>query len=116
MFLRLALFLTAALAGQAAAANIKIVANADYDELNVDKVFQFIPNQVRARVGDVLEFHFAGVGKGVLGGNHSVAQGMFGRPCQPAPNGFWSGYMPVNATSAEAVRLGLLVNVVLQRD
>jgi hypothetical protein len=63
----------------------------------------FVPNEITANVGDILEFHFEGPGKGVLGGNHSVAQGTWDRPCEPANSGFFSGYMPVNATSREAV-------------
>lgn len=80
---------------------IKVVALADYD---APDPFMFSPNEITAVEGDILEFHFAGPGKGVLGGNHSVAQGMWGLPCNPTPGGFWSGYMPVNATSTEAVR------------
>jgi hypothetical protein len=93
-----------ALAGQASSAIIKIIAQADYDKVDP---FEFVPNEVTAALGDVLEFHFAGPGKGVLGGNHSVAQGVFGAPCKPAPDAFYSGYMPVNATSREAVRFTL---------
>jgi plastocyanin len=91
---------TLALAQLGSSAIIKISAQAVYD--NVDP-FEFSPAEVTAAVGDILEFHFAGTGGGVLGGNHSVAQGVFGKPCEPAEGGFFSGYMPVNATSFEAV-------------
>ena len=93
---------TVGLAQTGLSAIIKISAQAVYD--NVDP-FEFSPAEVNAEVGDILEFHFAGTGGGVLGGNHSVAQGMFGSPCEPAPGGFFSGYMPVNATSFEAVSI-----------
>lgn len=79
---------------------IKVVAQADYNKVDP---FEFSPNDITANVGDIIEFHFAGPGEGVLGGNHSVAQGMWGMPCNPSPGGFFSGYMGVNATSTEAV-------------
>src|SRR5262249_3620062 len=95
-----ALLVAVALAGQASSAIIKIVAQAAYEKMDP---FEFVPNEVTAQVGDILKFHFTGPANGVLGGNHSVRQGVFGDPCRPAPNGFFSGYMPVNATAREAV-------------
>lgn len=86
------------------AAIIKVTADAAYDN-SFGEVFRFVPNEIIAGVGDTLEFHFAGPGQGVLGGNHSVAMGVFGQPCMPAPTGFFSGYMEVNATSTESVSL-----------
>jgi hypothetical protein len=84
------------------AALLKIYANAAYDN-SFGEVFEMVPNELTAAVGDVLEFHFTGPGLGVLGGNHSVAMGDFNSPCMPAREGFFSGYMGVNATSKEAV-------------
>ena len=101
MVAKLPLLAVIAFAHLASSAIIKVIANADYD---ADDPFEFVPNTLTAAVGDTLEFHFAGPGKGVLGGNHSVAQGVFDNPCHPAPDGFFSGYMGVNATSTEAVR------------
>jgi hypothetical protein len=86
------------------AALLKIYANAAYDN-SFGEVFEMVPNELTAAVGDVLEFHFTGPGLGVLGGNHSVAMGDFNSPCMPASSGFFSGYMGVNATSKEAVSL-----------
>ena len=87
---------------------IKVFATADYD--GAADPFMFVPNELTANEGDILEFHFTGPGQGVLGGNHSVAQGTWDRPCEPAAEGFFSGYMGVNATSFEAVRSTLLLS------
>lgn len=86
----------------ASAVTIPVIANAAYDN-GYGEVFEFVPNELTAAVGDVLEFHFAGPGLGVLGANHSVAMGDFDSPCMPAREGFFSGYMGVNATNKEAV-------------
>lgn len=91
------------------AALLKVYANAAYDN-SFGEVFEFVPNELTANVGDVLEFHFTGPGLGVLGGNHSVAMGDFDKPCMPASSGFFSGYMGVNATSKEAVSLDFEVD------
>ncbi|ERF72708.1 hypothetical protein EPUS_04761 [Endocarpon pusillum Z07020] len=99
MFCRSAILVAIAVADLAFSATIEIVAQAAYDKPDP---LEFAPNEIIAAVGDVLEFHFAGPGTGVLGSNHSVAQGDFENPCNPAPNGFFSGYMAVNATSTEA--------------
>ncbi len=100
MFCRSLILVAVALADLAFGAIIEIVARADDEKPDP---FEFAPNEVTAVVGDILEFHFAGPGKGVLGSNHSVAQGVFENPCNPAPNGFFSGNMTVNGTSTEAV-------------
>lgn len=103
--LKSVLLAAVALAGHVSCATIRVIAQAAYD--NPDP-FEFVPNDITARVGDVLEFHFVGPGLGVLGGNHSVAQGIFGDPCNPAPNGFFSGYFAINGTSREADNIWLL--------
>lgn len=57
--------------------------------------FVFSPTEVKAAVGDVLEFHY-------LAGNHSVVQGDFDNACHPSTTGgFFSGYLP--ATNGENV-------------
>jgi hypothetical protein len=84
----------------ASSALITVLGQANYD---LPDPFQFVPAEITAQVGDVLEFHFGAPGLGVLGSNHSVAQGVFGQPCNPASNGFFSGYMAVNGTSKQAV-------------
>lgn len=81
------------------AATIEILAHQNFGSPDP---FEFSPNEVTAEVGDIIEFHFGGPGEGVLGGNHSVAQGVFGDPCKPADGGFWSGFMVINATSTES--------------
>jgi protein AFG1 len=81
------ILLAAGLAMQANAATVKITVG--QGGLN------FSPNEVKAAVGDVLEFHY-------VGGNHSVVQGDFDNPCNPATTGgFFSGYLP--ATNGENV-------------
>ena len=56
----------------------------------------FSPNEVKAAIGDVVEFQFS------AGGNHSVVEGDFNNPCHPAATGgFFSGYM--NTLSGPAV-------------
>jgi len=47
----------------------------------------FSPNTTIAAVGDTLQFHF-------YSGGHSAVEGIFSSPCEPATNGFFSGYMP----------------------
>lgn len=47
----------------------------------------FVPNNVQAAVGDILEFHFF-----TFGASHDVAMGDFDRACAPArTGGFYSG-------------------------
>jgi plastocyanin len=45
------------------------------------------PDEIRAKVGDKVAFHFGSSG-------HDVAQGPFGSPCTPSDNGFYSGAVP----------------------
>lgn len=74
------LLLASALAVQAGAATIKIESGPGG--------LVFSPNETKAAVGDVLEFHF-------VAGNHSVVQGDFDNACHPATTGgFYSGYLP----------------------
>lgn len=82
------ILLTAGLAMQASAATIQVT-------VGQNNQLSFSPNEVKAAMGDVVEFHFAG-------GNHSVVEGDFNNACQPAAtNAFFSGYM--NALSGPAV-------------
>ncbi|KAF1961899.1 Cupredoxin, partial [Byssothecium circinans] len=53
----------------------------------------FEPSDIKAAVGDTVTFKF-------WPKNHSVAQSTFARPCDPAPNGFWSGYIPSTEKAA----------------
>jgi plastocyanin len=54
-------------------------------EVGDDGKFVYNPNTIQAAVGDTIVFEF-------YPGGHSVAQSTFDQPCQPAPNGFWSGF------------------------
>ncbi|RFU74368.1 hypothetical protein TARUN_7881 [Trichoderma arundinaceum] len=59
--------------------------------------FTFTPDSVKAKVDDVLEFHFHPL-------NHSVVMGDFKNPCAPAKTGgFFSGFMPVSSGEANDV-------------
>ncbi|KAF2751283.1 Cupredoxin [Sporormia fimetaria CBS 119925] len=53
----------------------------------------FEPAEIQAEEGDIVWFKF-------WPKNHSVAQSTFDKPCQPAPNGFWSGYVPQSEAKA----------------
>jgi len=80
--------LTAVLAMQARAATITVMVG--------QGGLTFTPNEVKAAIGDVVEFQFP------AGGNHSVVEGDFNNPCHPAATGgFFSGYM--NTLSGPAV-------------
>lgn len=50
--------------------------------------FQFSPNNVTAKKGDVVRFTFSGAP-----GNHSVTQSSLAKPCDPLANGFDSGWV-----------------------
>ncbi|RNJ55853.1 hypothetical protein D7B24_007945 [Verticillium nonalfalfae] len=58
-------------------------------EINVASIpLSFLPDQIAADVGDVLEFHF-------YPQNHSVVAGEYGAPCSPLDDGgFFSGFVP----------------------
>jgi plastocyanin len=46
----------------------------------------YTPDSITAKVGDQIEFQFDSAG-------HSVAEGTFGKPCQPdGDSAFWSGF------------------------
>ncbi|KAG4221687.1 hypothetical protein PC116_g29837, partial [Phytophthora cactorum] len=58
----------------------------------------FSPDNLKADVGDMIQFQFRG-------GNHSVAQSNFDNPCTPISDhtnqtGIFSGYQPVAASKA----------------
>ncbi|KAL8397284.1 hypothetical protein RB594_004125 [Gaeumannomyces avenae] len=59
----------------------------------------FQPNNIRAAVGDAVQFQF-------MGGNHTVTQSTFDNPCSPINNfvknvtGVHSGYVPFAASAA----------------
>ena len=55
---------------------------------------QFNPNSIAANISDTVTFVF-----NVPGTNHTVAQSLFAKPCEPAAGGFASGYIPGDATN-----------------
>lgn len=71
----------------------------------------FDPPQVMASVGDIVQFQFHPM-------NHSVVQASFADPCIPLQDsaagngtvGFFSGFMPVSASSTEMPTFSITVN------
>ncbi|KAK2762012.1 hypothetical protein FQN53_007595 [Emmonsiellopsis sp. PD_33] len=53
------------------------------------------PNNIPAKVGDDIVFHF-------FEGNHDVASGPFNQPCSPSPNGFYSGLINTDGQQPDA--------------
>ncbi|PMD19405.1 hypothetical protein NA56DRAFT_558759, partial [Hyaloscypha hepaticicola] len=53
---------------------------------------KFSPNDIKANVGDSIEFSF-------FPKNHSVTQSSFADPCHPLKGGFFSTFIPTNVTS-----------------
>ncbi|KAK3687432.1 extracellular serine-rich protein [Podospora appendiculata] len=91
------LFFLAGLAVQATAySTVKVV---------VGKTgLSFVPNNITAAVGDVLEFHF-------WAKNHSVVQGLWSEGCQPATHGgFFSGFFPTAAGVANPKVFRVTIN------
>lgn len=58
---------------------------------NSELVFE--PDNIQAAEGDTVTFKF-------WPKNHSVAQAAFNAPCEPAADGFWSGYIPSTEKAA----------------
>ena len=81
------IFTATAVAGSAMAADHVVVVGKDG--------LSFVPNTTTAAKGDTVTFKF-------WPQSHSVAQGPFGKPCEPLDNGFWSGYVPTNDTTKAA--------------
>ncbi|KAH8769745.1 Cupredoxin [Hyaloscypha finlandica] len=53
----------------------------------------FVPNDIKANVGDSIEFSF-------FPKNHSVTQSSFADPCHPLAGGFFSTFIPTNSSEA----------------
>lgn len=62
----------------------------------------FAPNDIKAAVGDMIQFQFAP-------NNHSVVQSTFDAPCQASGSTF-SGYMPVAANAVTTPTYTIMVN------
>ncbi|KAI1002310.1 hypothetical protein K3495_g5891 [Podosphaera aphanis] len=66
---------------------------------------QFVPEEVKANVGDMVVFQF-------MSNNHSATQSAFKEPCKALPDGIDSGFMPnMNNTIVPAPRFAMQVKV-----
>jgi len=64
----------------------------------------YSPSNVKAAVGDMVQFQFAP-------NNHTVTQSTFDAPCSPVKTtGIYSGFMPVKATDTEIPTYTILIN------
>lgn len=76
---------------------------------NANGTLAYSPNNVKANVGDMVQFQFAP-------NNHTVTQSTFAQPCQPIAmnmagvTGFYSGFMPVSASSTTTPTYTIMVN------
>lgn len=85
-----------------AVATLSAVASAKTIRIDVGQTgLTFTPNDIKASVGDILEFHYHPK-------NHSVVAADFATPCRPkAEGGFYSGFFPTasgeNVSSKEII-------------
>jgi plastocyanin len=76
---------------------------------NANGTLAYSPNNVKANVGDMVQFQFAP-------NNHTVTQSTFAQPCQPIAlnmagvTGFYSGFMPVSASSTTTPTYSIMIN------
>ena len=76
---------------------------------NANGTLAYSPNNIKANVGDMVQFQFAP-------NNHTVTQSTFAQPCQPialnSPGtvGFYSGFMPVLATATTTPTYTIMIN------
>lgn len=61
-----------------------------------DQGNDFNPKTITGAKGDVVVFSF-------LGGDHSVAQSSFDKPCHPVDNAFYSGFIPGDKNSVSGI-------------
>jgi len=73
-----------AFAAAASAATIKVAVG--------QSGLTYTPNDITAAVGDSVEFSF-------FPKNHTVTQSSFADPCHPLAGGFFSGFVPTNAST-----------------
>jgi len=71
---------------------IPVARGADHQVIVGGGPLQFNPNQVTAAPGDTVSFTFKQA-------NHTATQSSLQNPCQQAPGGFDSGFVPVPATN-----------------
>jgi plastocyanin len=73
------------------------------------KELKFSPNNIKAAVGDMVQFQF-------MGGNHTVTQSNFANPCVPIHSvmsnvtGFFSGFQPVPAGASSIPTYTIMVS------
>ncbi|KAL7914801.1 Cupredoxin [Trichoderma velutinum] len=81
-----------------AVATLSAVASAKTIRIDVGQSgLTFTPNDIKASVGDILEFHYHAK-------NHSVVAADFATPCKPkADGGFYSGFFPTASGENENV-------------
>ena len=84
------------------AAALVCIASADTIKITATKDNTFDPDTVKAKSGDIFEFHFEP-------SNHSVVSGDYRYPCSATDvgKGFFSGY--VSSSDGEAVRFCFLI-------
>ncbi|KAN0106785.1 Cupredoxin [Hyaloscypha variabilis] len=76
---------------------------------NANGTLEYSPNNIKANVGDLVQFQFAP-------NNHTVTQSTFAQPCQPialnSPGtvGFFSGFMPVALTATTTPTYTIPIN------
>ncbi|KAG8424059.1 hypothetical protein J3458_000893 [Metarhizium acridum] len=67
----------------------------------------FVPNMIRAKVGDIVQFQFSN-------GNHTVTEGIEGSGCQPLqksdPQAIHSGHLPYQNGDKDVKTFNLVVN------
>ena len=76
---------------------------------NANGSLTYSPNNIKANVGDMVQFQFAP-------NNHTVTQSTFAQPCQPislnspGTTGFYSGYMAVASTATTTPTYTIQIN------
>ncbi|TVY82172.1 putative GPI-anchored cupredoxin [Lachnellula suecica] len=81
--------LVMAFAAATSAATVKV--SVGVDSTGASKLV-YTPNDITASVGDSVEFDF-------FPANHTVTQSSFADPCHPLAGGFFSGFVPTNAST-----------------
>jgi plastocyanin len=75
----------------------------------LNKSLVFTPSEVKASLGDILQFQFYEV-------NHTVTQSMFSNPCQPiqvsdpSAAGIHSGFVPVTPNATTVMTFNMPIN------
>lgn len=92
---------TAAASSPSGSVNVHVI-TAKIDEAGKNV---FVPNNVQAAVGDMIQFQF-------WPRNHSVVRAAFDSPCQPleGADGFYSGFMPVAQDATSMPTFTVMVN------